>query len=64
MILTLGWGFAIVKNRNMRFEATTIIVGGDLDQLIAEQSDPNTKSDIGDALAPDLDLGAAISIGI
>lgn len=64
MIVTLGWGFAIVKNRNMRFEATTIIVGGDLDQLIAEQSDPNTKSDIGDALAPDLDLGAAVSIGI
>ena len=64
MVFTLGLGFAIVKNRNMKFESTTIIVGGDLEQMIADQANPNTKSDVGDALAPDMDMGAAVSIGI
>ena len=64
MIGTLGYGFAIVMNRNMNFECRHIIIGGDLDLLLAAQAEANAKSDVGDALAPDLDLGAALAIGI
>jgi uncharacterized membrane protein YjgN (DUF898 family) len=64
IVFTLGLGFAIVTNRNMKFECKTILVGGDLDQLVASQADPSKKSDVGDVLAPDLDMGSALSIGI
>lgn len=64
LVITIGYGFAIVLNRNMKFECRHVIIGGDLDALISAQADPNRKSDIGDSLAPDLDLGAALAIGI
>lgn len=64
MIGTLGYGFAIVISRNMAFECKHTIIGGDLDLLMAAQAEANSKSDVGDALAPDLDLGAALAIGI
>lgn len=64
IVFTLGMGKAWAINRNMRFECANLVIGGDLNQLLAVQSDHTKKSDVGDALAPDMDMGSALSIGI
>lgn len=64
LVFTLWIGKAFTVHRNMKFEVTTLIIGGDVDQLAAEQISNSTKSDVGDELAPDLDMGAAVSIGL
>lgn len=59
IILTLGLGKPIAAQRTLRYYATNMRLGGDLNELIAHQSIEKQKSGMGDALAADVgfDLG-------
>lgn len=59
IIFTLGLAKPIAAQRVLRYHAQNLKIGGDINELIAEQAKPAEKSAIGDALAADVgfDLG-------
>jgi uncharacterized membrane protein YjgN (DUF898 family) len=59
VVFTLGLAKPIVINRNIRYFVSRFKIGGDINELIAEQSKASTKGTLGDALAADVgfDLG-------
>ncbi len=59
VIFTLTLGKPIAMQRTFRYFITNLRIGGDLNELIAQQNKENEKSGMGDALATDVgfDLG-------
>ncbi len=59
IIFTLGLGKPIAAHRTLRYYASNMRIGGDLQELLAKQDAARAKSGMGDALAADVgfDLG-------
>lgn len=59
VIATLGLGKPIAAHRTLRYYATNMLIGGDLNELLAHQEKLRQNSGMGDALAADVgfDIG-------